>query len=198
MKIINLTQGSSVYTSNVYFLLGDHNTLDDVNTLIDVGRDPAIIDRISRLDTGVGKKRVEKVVLTHGHFDHAGLLSTIKDEFDPEIYAFHPPDTMGYVLRDGQTLKLADRIFDIIHVPGHTNDSICLYCEQEEALFSGDSSLIINMRDGTFPMAFVHALEKIARRNITAIYPGHGDPITNHVKKQIYMTLDNVRKSRIY
>jgi len=198
MNVINLTKNSKIYTSNVYFLLGDHNSMDDVNTLIDVGRDPSIIDLISRLDTGFGKKRVEKVVLTHGHFDHAGLLPIIKDEFDPEIYAFHPPDNIGCVLRDGQTLKLADRIFDVIHMPGHTNDSICLYCEQEEALFSGDSSLVINMTNGTYPKTFVRALEKIARRNIAVIYPGHGDPITHQANKLIYMTLDNIRKSKVF
>jgi len=198
MKVINLTKGSKIYTSNVYFLLGDHNALDDVNTLIDVGRDPAVIDMIKHLDTGVGKKRVERVVLTHGHFDHAALLPTIRDEFNPEVYAFHPPDGMCRTLKDGQTLKLADKIFDVIHMPGHTNDSICLYCEQEEALFSGDSSMIINTSGGTYPKAFVRALEKIVRRNIAVIYPGHGDPITRHPKKLIYMTLDNIRKSKIF
>ncbi len=39
MKIINLTEKSTVYTANVYFILGSWNALPDVNTLIDVGRD---------------------------------------------------------------------------------------------------------------------------------------------------------------
>jgi len=198
MKVINLTENSKIYTSNVYFLLGDHNDLYDVNTLIDVGRDPLVIDRIKQMETGAGKKMVERVVLTHGHFDHTDLLPTIRNEFNPEVYAFHPPDGMDRNLKDGQTLNLADKIFDVIHTPGHTNDSICLYCEQEEALFSGDSSLIINGSGGTYPKTFVRALEKIARRSITVIYPGHGDPIADRVKKRLYMTLDNVRKSKIF
>ena len=111
MKIINLTSDSNTYTSNVYFLLGDWKAIDDVNALIDVGRDPSIIEKIKELDTGVGKKRVEEVVLTHGHFDHVSLLPTIKDEFDPEVYAFHSFDGVSHALRDGQTLKLADRWF---------------------------------------------------------------------------------------
>ena len=196
MKIINLTSDSKIYTSNVYFLLGDWKGVDDVNALIDVGRDHLIIEKIEQLDTGVGKKKVEKVVLTHGHYDHVSLLPAIKDEFDPEVYAFHSFDGMKHLLRDGQILKLADRLFEVIHTPGHTSDSICLYCEQDAVLFSGDTSLIITTTDGSYQEDFISALEKIARRNITAIYPGHGGPITNKVKQLLYASLDNVRKSK--
>ena len=197
MKVINLTRNSAIYTSNVYLLLGDRKGIYDVNALIDVGRDPSIIEKIQNLDTGVGKKRVEKVVLTHGHFDHVSLLPTIKDEFDPDVYAFHSFDGVSHTLNDGQTLKLADRLFEAIHTPGHTGDSICLYCEQEAVLFSGDTSLIITTTNHSYHEDFINALEKIARRNITAIYPGHGKPISDGVKKLLYASLDNVRKSKI-
>ena len=196
MKIINLTHDSDIYTSNVYLLLGDRKGIDDVNTLIDVGRDSSIIEKIRKLDTGVGKKKVEKVILTHGHYDHVSLLPTIKDEFHPRAYAFHSFDGVKHLLRDGQTLKLADRIFEVIHTPGHTTDSICLYCEQDTVLFSGDTSLIITTTDGSYQEDFISALERIARRNITAIYPGHGEPITHGVKHLIYKSLDNVRKGK--
>ena len=197
MKIINLTRDSNIYTSNVYFLLGDWKAVDDANVLIDVGRDPSIIDKIKGLDTGVGKKRVEKVVLTHGHYDHVGLLPAIKDEFDPEVYAFHSFDGVSHVIRDGQQLRLADRCFEVIHSPGHSSDSICLYCEQEAVLFSGDASLIITATGGSYQEGFISALKRIARKNITAIYPGHGRPITNGVKQLIYASLDNIRKGKI-
>jgi len=196
MKIINLTQDSNTYTSNVYFLLGDWKSVDDVNALIDVGRDPLIIDKIEQLDTGIGKKRVEKVLLTHGHYDHVSLLPAIKDKFKPDVYAFHSFDGVGHVLRDGQTLKLADRRFEVIHIPGHTTDSICLYCEQDTVLFSGDTTLTITTTNGSYQEDFITALERIARRNITAIYPGHGGPITHRVKQSLYSSLDNVRKSK--
>ena len=197
LNIINLTRDSNIYTSNAYLILGEWKAIDDVNALIDVGRDPSIIDKIKGLDTGVGKQKVEKVVLTHGHYDHISLLPAIKDEFDPEVYAFHSFDGVSHALRDGQTLKLADRLFEVIHTPGHTSDSICLYCEQKAALFSGDASLIITTTDVSYQDGFISALERIARRNITAIYQGHGEPITDRVKKSIYMSLDNVRKGKI-
>ena len=197
MKIINLTIDSNTYTSNVYLLLGDWKGVDDVNALIDVGRDPSIIKKIKELDTGVGKKRVERVVLTHGHFDHVSLLPTIKGEFEPEVYAFHASDGVNHVLRDGQTLKLADSWFEVIHTPGHTTDSVCLYGAQDGVLFSGDTGLIITTVDGSYQEAFIRALEKIARRNIKGIYPGHGDPITDNAKRLIYMSLDNARKGKV-
>lgn len=196
MKIINLTHDSDTYTSNAYFLLGDWKAIDDVNALVDVGRDPLIIDKIKKLDAGAGKHKIEKVILTHNHYDHVDLLPIIKDNFAPDVYAFHSFDGVGHVLKNGQTLKLADRRFEVIHIPGHTTDSICLYCEQDKVLFSGDTTLIITTTNGSYQEDFVRAFERIARRNITVIYPGHGEPITHRVKQSLYSSLDNVRKSK--
>ena len=35
MKILNLTREHNVYTSNVNYVLGNSNAIDDVNTLVD-------------------------------------------------------------------------------------------------------------------------------------------------------------------
>ncbi|MEA1943993.1 MAG: MBL fold metallo-hydrolase, partial [Euryarchaeota archaeon] len=69
MKVLNLTSDSKMYTSNVYLITGTWNAIDDLNTLVDVGRDPSVIEKINNASTGVGKKRVEQVVLTHSHYD---------------------------------------------------------------------------------------------------------------------------------
>ena len=53
--------------------------MGDVNTLVDVGQDPAILASIERAPTGVGKWPVEQVVLTHSHSDHCALLPQIRD-----------------------------------------------------------------------------------------------------------------------
>ena len=139
MKILNLTSESKMYTSNVYLITGTWNAIGDLNTLVDVGRDPSVIEKINNASTGVGKHRVEQVVLTHSHYDHASLLPQIKKTFNPEVYAYsHSLEGVDHLLKDGDTLKLGDRIFEVIYTPGHSSDSICLYCEEERVLFAGD------------------------------------------------------------
>src|SRR5471030_2840358 len=127
MKIFNLTENSEVYTSNVYLITGNFNALSDVNTLIDVGRDEKVTEKIYTMATGVGKKKIEQVILTHIHYDHSSMLLNIKKEFNPLVYAYSSNfENVDKVLKDGDILKIGDRQFEVIHVTVHSNDSICL------------------------------------------------------------------------
>lgn len=197
MKIENLTFNSSVYTCNAYLVTGDFNSMDDVNTLIDTGRDAKIIDRIWKASTGVGKKRVEQVIFTHNHYDHAGLIKEIKESFNSKFYAFsNSLEGIDVVLKGGERLKIGDRFFDIIYTPGHSSDSICLYNREENVLFSGDTNLIIYSNDGTYEKKFVEILGKLADMNIKKIYPGHGNPIIKDCNEIINMSFKNVLQSK--
>jgi len=167
-----------VYTSNVYLLLGTWNTLEDINTLIDVGQDPDIIKKIKNINTGVGKQQIDQVVLTHCHSDHSGLLPEIRKIFRPLVYAFSPINNLvDHILRGGEKLRIADRIFEVIHTPGHSNDSICLYCEEDKLLFAGDTSFVIRTKNESYEETFIHVLKELGNKDIRDIYPGHGDPI---------------------
>ncbi|RLG23976.1 MBL fold metallo-hydrolase [Methanosarcinales archaeon] len=197
MKILNLTSDSKMYTSNVYLITGTWNAIDDLNTLVDVGRDPSVIEKINNASTGVGKKRVEQVVLTHSHYDHASLLPQIIETFKPEVYAYSSSlEGVDHLLKDGDMLKLGDRIFEIIYTPGHSSDSICLYCEEERVLFAGDSAVVIRSAGGTYEDGFVHALENICRRDIQSIYFGHGDPLLDNCNARVHDSLKIVRQAR--
>lgn len=197
MNIINLSEDSKIYTCNVYFILGTYKSLQDPNTLIDVGRNPFIIEKIKNYNTGIGKKRVEKVILTHSHFDHISLIPSIIKDFSPQIYTFFPyNDFKSIILKDGEILRLGDRDFEIIHTPGHTYDSICIYCKEDGVLFSGDTNIIINNTDGTYSYDFVKAFERIVQKDIKIIYPGHGKPIIKP-KSLILESLNNIKKSKI-
>jgi len=196
MRVLNVTAGSRVYTSNAYLVTGTHNAMDDVNGLVDVGRDPSAIENVNRASTGVGKKRVERVVLTHSHYDHAGLLPKIRELFCPEVCAFSRSlDGVDRFLRDGDVLELGDRLFEVIHTPGHSNDSICLYCGDEKTLFVGDHPLLGLGVDGSYDERFLHTLEKLSRKDVRTIYPGHGEPVTNNIKRLLYGSLENVRQA---
>src|SRR4051812_5108962 len=82
------------------------------------------------------------------------------------------------LLRDGDTVRMGDRVFEVIHAPGHSSDSICLYNEDEGVLFAGDSPLLIRSRDGSYEAGFQATLEKLCARDVRQIYFGHGPPLT--------------------
>ncbi len=198
MKVINLTAGTKIYTSNVYLLTGDWNRIDDMNTLVDVGRDKRVLEAIKSASTGVGKKKVEQVVVTHNHYDHASLLPEVKDWFKPRVYAYSRfLEGVDHYVHGGELLRVADRICEIIHTPGHSQDSICLFCEEEGILFAGDTPLIIHSPGGSYEEDYVNALELICRLNIRTIYFGHGNPLHGNCNKVLRDSLTNVRNSRI-
>ena len=197
MKIINLKENGNMYTSNVYLVLGTWNAIEDVNTLVDVGRDPSVIEKINRASTGVGKSRVDQVILTHSHYDHASLLPAIREAFNPKVCAFSRSlEGVDHHLRGWETLRLGDRDFEVIYTPGHSSDSICLYCAEEGVLFAGDTPVIIQSTDSTHEEGFVRALEGLCRRNIKTIYFGHGDPLLDNCNGRMRVSLENVRKAQ--
>jgi glyoxylase-like metal-dependent hydrolase (beta-lactamase superfamily II) len=189
MRILTLENSGQVYTSQVYLVLGSASRLEDVNTLVDVGQDPAILASIGRAPTGVGKWPVEQVVLTHEHYDHSALLPTIRREFNPRVFAFSPSlHGVDSPLCDGDTIRMGDEDFEVIHMPGHSSDSICLYNESEGVLFAGDSPLLIGSADGTYEAAFLTALEKVCARDVRRIYFGHGNPLTENCNRRLRET----------
>jgi glyoxylase-like metal-dependent hydrolase (beta-lactamase superfamily II) len=196
MRIINLTDRKSmIYSSNVYLILGDWSAIEDINTLVDVGNDPAIMGRIGFAPTGVGKKAVEQVILTHGHFDHSALLPTIRQAYAPHVYAHSAFVGADTVIQDRQVLHCGDRLFEVVYTPGHSDDSICLYCQAEGVLFAGDTPVIIRSLDGSHEPAFVQALERLCQLDVKAIYFGHGDPVTEGGQALLLESLKNVRQA---
>jgi len=86
-------------------------------------------------------------------------------------------------LREGEELDLLGGL-EVIHTPGHTVGSICLYNRSNKILFSGD---LIRNENGVMegpppqftpdPGAAARSLEKIADFDFDTLLPGHGDPI---------------------
>lgn len=175
MKIANLTHNSNLYTANVFLALGTWNSIDDLNTLIDVGSDVNIIRKIECINTGLGKNKIDQVIITHSHSDHTAILQEIKLAYNPKVYAFNSHlKHIDHVLRDGEILKIADQQFEVYHITYHSYDSICLLCEKEGILFSGDTSFPILENN---PILFAEnekVLTRLKKKKIKAVYPGHG------------------------
>jgi len=197
MRVICLKSHKSVYSSNSYLVRGDWNRIEDVNTLIDAGANGYLIDEIERIPTGFGKQPLDQIILTHSHSDHTAGLMQIKEKYHPVVSAFTKFDGVDKLLTNGQTLVIADREFEVIHTPGHSNDSVCLYCAKEKVLFSGDTTLHIMSPGGSYEEAFVAVLDRLARLDIKTIYSGHDEPMTSSASEMIRNTLENVRKSVI-
>ncbi len=196
MKVF-LFHNDKTYSCNAYFVLGDWNAISDANTLIDVGTDDYILSHIPHISTGVGKKPVERVILTHNHFDHAGGLKHVIEKYNPEVCAFSKFEGVTRVLNDGEYIKIGDRAFEVLSITAHSNDSICLYCSDEKVLFSGDTPLNIKSPGGCYPVSFVSALERIVSLDIRTIYSGHDAPVTENADVMIKNSLLNVKKSLI-
>ncbi len=197
MRITLLHGNQQNYSCNAYLVRGDSNERDDVNTLVDVGIDGSICGEIENLCTGIGKKKVAQVVLTHGHYDHAAGLGAVVACYHPQVYAFAPGGQVDVLLVDGQFLRLGDREFEVLHTPGHSEDSICLYCAEERTLFAGDMPLDVKTPGGSYPGELLASLERIASRDVATVYAGHANPLTSGVAELLSRTIRNIRQSNL-
>jgi glyoxylase-like metal-dependent hydrolase (beta-lactamase superfamily II) len=193
MRVSCLGRNDRIYSSNVYLLLGDWSRIGDVNALIDVGADPAVLPFVERAPTGVGKRKVDLVILTHRHYDHALMLPEIKARYGARVLAWgKADDPVDESVADGQRIRVADDEIEVIHTPAHTDDSICLYGVASGVLFAGDTPLLSHSTDGAYTLAFVEALGRIASRPVSAIYFGHGEPLTERCNERLEASLRNV------
>jgi glyoxylase-like metal-dependent hydrolase (beta-lactamase superfamily II) len=197
MKVLKLLTNPKIYSGNSFLLLGSWNKLNDVNTVVDTGSDSYIINQIEKINTGVGKKPVDQIVLTHSHFDHIGGIMNLKEKFGAQVLAFSRFPGVDRVICSGETLLMGDCYFEVIHTPGHSSDSICLYCKSEKILFSGDTSLRIIVPDIFYTDDYIDSIRELSRLQIRIVYPGHGDEIIENPEEMIknsLLTMETGRK----
>jgi len=176
MRVTRILPHKKVYSSNAYFIRGDYNAMEDSNTLIDTGSDECIIDRIEEIYTGVGKKRVDKIILTHNHFDHTGGIKAIKEKYKAKVFAFADFNRVDENLKGGDKIKIGDCTADIIHVPDHSHDSICILSTEYKAVFTGDITIIGLHAKKDYSSEFKNMIKLLYYHDIRMVYPGHGEP----------------------
>lgn len=169
-----------------------------MNTIIDIGRDNVIFEKFDGLSKGLGKKLIDQIILTHNHYDHTSLLETVKDIYSPKVYAFSPYlKGVDILVKSGESILIGDRYFEVIHTPGHTQDSICLYCSENGYLFVGDTPVILKSSNWSFEESYVRSMEYLCKKNVSNIFFGHGPPMENGCNERLSKTLDVIHNSNI-
>lgn len=83
-----------------------------------------------------------------------------------------------------------------MHTPWHQSDSICLYAPQIQAIFPGDTQLVLTSPGGEYPGGYLNSLKRITSKKIRTIYPGHDKPITREVQEKILATVAMMQGSQ--
>ena len=162
MRVTFLKKNINVYSSNVYLIRGDWNRIEDLNTLIDAGADDFIFEELETISSGVGKKKIDQVILTHEHFDHTSGLKHIIERYNPVIYSFSKVVDNTIKVKDGMKIKVGDSECEILYTPGHSNDSICIYCRKEGILFTGDTAINIRSAGGSYTEEYLELLIRLS------------------------------------
>jgi glyoxylase-like metal-dependent hydrolase (beta-lactamase superfamily II) len=97
----------------------------------------------------VGQRDVLAVICTHGHARHVAAAFGVAGRDEAQV-ALHSADRLAWreahpgkepdiYMEEGGIFEIADVTLEVIHTPGHTPGSSCLYCEELGVLFSGDA-----------------------------------------------------------
>jgi glyoxylase-like metal-dependent hydrolase (beta-lactamase superfamily II) len=165
------------------WIIGDR---DEV-IVIDPGRDPAAV-----LDA-VGDREVLAVICTHGHADHVAAAQEVADRDEAPV-ALHPRDRQLWrethdddaeiEMADGGIFEVADVALEVMYTPGHTDGSVCLYCEGLGVVFTGHVLAADGpvRHEGEFP-DFAEQINAIGEQLLTLpagtrVLPGQGEETT--------------------
>ncbi|HEX7172834.1 MAG TPA: MBL fold metallo-hydrolase, partial [Candidatus Limnocylindria bacterium] len=135
-----------------------------------------------------------------GHIDHIFDDAPLMHASGAPL-AIHPDDayrlegrnTYGFELepvraardlRENEQVAIGDLVFDVLHLPGHTEGSVCLYEERRGLLLSGDVLFAGSYGRTDLPGGndeqMVASLSRLARElpAATRVLPGHGPETT--------------------
>jgi len=191
---------SRPYESNTFWLTANKNAVVDLGSLIIAKQLPL--------------NEACCIILTHLHYDHTAALDQLKlssktivmmheadaKEIGTSASAAHffgaraPKFCVDVVLTDGAQIDLGDSTLRVIHTPGHTPGSICLYEAESKSLFSGDTVFpygSVGRTDlpGGSSRDLTRSISRLVKLDVRVLYPGHGEVTSNNVNEQIKQSL---------
>ena len=183
-------------TSGTFSL--DGGTWDVDNNVWLVGDDDQVIiidaaHSAQRIIDAVGDREVVALVCTHGHNDHINAVGGVRDALrcpvwissaDSMLWEVLYDEAPDHDLTDGTAFEVAGSVIRAIHTPGHSPGSTSLYCEDLEAVFTGDT--LFQGGPGATGRSYSDhptILRSIRERLLTlppgtVVHTGHGDTTT--------------------
>ncbi|MDD6224002.1 MAG: MBL fold metallo-hydrolase [bacterium] len=162
MEIIKLEVG--YLQENCYILKKNHQCL-----IVDPGSE------FKKIEEKIMGLELLGILVTHHHFDHVGALSELKTKYQVPIYD-------NFTCQE-QKYQIKPFTFDVIFNPGHSEDSISFYFQEQNIMFVGDFIFQgtvgrCDLAGGNFAKMQA-SIEKIKKYDGSIIlYPGHGLPTT--------------------
>ena len=199
---------TEMITVNAYFYI-DESTQHGF--LIDPGAEAGRLLGIIKDNNWI----IEKILLTHGHFDHIGAVEKIAEELQIPYYIHkNGKDYLEngemnlsavwseeILLFDAQYLQDGDIVSDktnniklkVIHTPGHTTDSVLYYDEENHVAFTGDTIFKssygrTDLPGGNYQQLISSIKEKVLKLpDNTLLYSGHSESTTVESEKRLYL-----------
>ncbi len=201
---------------------GSHNYLIRAsyrNVLIDSGLDQNFLCLQEQLlSLGLKVRDIDLVINTHEHLDHIGsnryfqessfiaahrfaaTKITLQDHY---VTLYRSGDRNEIPLRihlwleNRSLFDLGSHTLEVIHTPGHTSGSICIYEFKTKALFSGDTvfagGTLSYIAESGSVGDYVNSIMRLEARKISKIFPGHGD-VSQDPEQDLSQAIVNAKK----
>ncbi len=189
------------------------------NVLIDSGLDQNFLYLQEQLlSLGLKVKDIDLVINTHEHLDHIGsnryfqessfiaahrfaaTKITLEDHY---VTLYRSGDRNEVPLRihlwleNRSLFDLGSHTLEVIHTPGHTSGSICIYEFKTKVLFSGDTvfagGTLSYIAESGSVGDYVNSIMRLEALKISKIFPSHGE-ISQNPEQDLSQAIVNAKK----